>query len=604
MKKQFLPIVAFQLMFFLGLSCYWGVAISYAQNFEIKDRANLPIPGTSAEKAPAKKTAEQIEEEKKHQAEQTEAQFVDAMRLYLIEDYPRAQKSLETLAQNNETNAGLAYQLALVHLKQNNLTQAISFGLKAYKLNEQNTIYGQFIAGLLAQEGKYESAAEIYKKLFDQDPDNTELGLDLASCYYTQGQYGKAINVYEAIEKSIGLDAEIVQQKQNIYLKLGKINDAIKEGDRLIEAAPTDLDHYLNQAEICLKANKKEKAEEYLAKGLKIKPESGQIYLIKADQARIEQNYAQMFQYLDKAIDDKSLNDDFGNKLISSLLLDMPPKLEEEKKLNTLKKLVEKQPDQVVSLLMLGTLYAEKENYSDAKAIFQKVIGLDKKNNQAWLHLIETNLKLNDLTEASKYAQEAIELYPNQAVFWYMLGFAQYQQKSYEQATENLLSAANLSTESPHLQVEVQSLLGEAYRKLKMNELSDEAFEAVLKIDPNNDPIANNYAFYLSLRKERLDQAEKLAKAVVDRNPENATFLDTYGWVLYQMEQFDKAKEVLAKAVKNSKEGNFAILDHYGDVLFKADQKSEALNAWSKALLLNPKSTKTADKIAKKQLLD
>ena len=85
-------------------------------------------------------------------------------------------------------------------------------------------------------------------------------------------------------------------------------------------------------------------------------------------------------------------------------------------------------------------------------------------------------------------------------------------------------------------------------------------FDNILKEDPENVMVLNNYAYYLSEDNENLDKAEKMSKITITKEPENSTYLDTYAWILFRLKSYDKALEYITKAVKNDVEVSDVVL--------------------------------------------
>jgi tetratricopeptide (TPR) repeat protein len=102
-------------------------------------------------------------------------------------------------------------------------------------------------------------------------------------------------------------------------------------------------------------------------------------------------------------------------------------------------------------------------------------------------------------------------------------------------------------------------------------------------MEPNNDVVLNNFSYYLSLRKENLDEAEQMSRSVVQRNPTNPTYLDTFAWVLYQQGKYTEAKAIMELALGNGGDQEAILLEHYGDILWKSGEKEHALEYWKKA---------------------
>jgi Tfp pilus assembly protein PilF len=151
----------------------------------------------------------------------------------------------------------------------------------------------------------------------------------------------------------------------------------------------------------------------------------------------------------------------------------------------------------------------------------------------------------------------------------------------------------------------VNAQLGDAYNGLGDHAKSDEAYELVLKDDPKNEHVLNNYSYFLSLRKEKLDRALAMSAQLVERNPSSPTYLDTHAWVLYVRKEYGKARSFLEKAVAADPNGiSGTILEHYGDVLFQLGEKDKAIEQWKKAKQKGENSQQLDKKIASGKLYE
>jgi len=90
--------------------------------------------------------------------------------------------------------------------------------------------------------------------------------------------------------------------------------------------------------------------------------------------------------------------------------------------------------------------------------------------------------------------------------------------------------------------------LGDTYHYTKEYAKSDAAYEEVLKFDRNNDHVLNNYSYFLSLRKDKLQEAKDMSEKLVKKYPTEATYLDTHAWVLYMMKDYAGAKRILGNS--------------------------------------------------------
>ena len=60
----------------------------------------------------------------------------------------------------------------------------------------------------------------------------------------------------------------------------------------------------------------------------------------------------------------------------------------------------------------------------------------------------------------------------------------------------------------------------------------------LLLINPGDIMTLNNYSYYLSLRNEHLDKAEKMISTALSADPNNSTLLDTYAWPCLKVKLF------------------------------------------------------------------
>ena len=133
---------------------------------------------------------------------------------------------------------------------------------------------------------------------------------------------------------------------------------------------------------------------------------------------------------------------------------------------------------------------------------------------------------------------------------------------------------------------------------------SDEAYDNALKYDTANSVVLNNYAYYLALRGEKLEQADRMSKMAVELDPENSSNMDTRAWVLYKLQKYGEAIVWIEKAYKIDGGQNVELLEHYGDILFKSGDKKKAIKYWKKAKNLGGGSDYLEKKISEKKLIE
>lgn len=538
---------------------------------------------------------------------QAEAVFTDGMKFYIAETYDKAITHFKKAAEMNPASSGSLFMIAKSFLATNDIANATLYSEKASKLDEENKFYKKFLGDLYTKQKRYKEAAQIYEKLASKYPRDVDNYLDLSNAYIMQEKYADAVEVYNKIEKTIGMSEEITHQKQLIYLKQNKLEKAIEEGDRLIASEPTEPEYVVQQAQILISNERYDQALKMLETSLKRNPDFAEAHVLLAEIYRKKGDFEKCSQELQVAFTNKNLSSDVKFKILSSYMLMMKDN-KSEKTLDNLvgltKELINQAPSDAKAYVVLGDLLTQKVDMKGARDSYVKATEFDKSVFEVWLAIVEIDAKLNDNESLAKHSEEAIEYFPNQALFWYHNGVANFVKKDFEKSISSLEEARNLALDNKEMVKFVNGLLGDAYNEAKQYSKSDDAYEAVLKVDPNDEHVLNNYAYYLSLRKDKLSRALQLSTKLTENAASNATYLDTHAWVLYTMKEYQKAREVFEKAVKLPSGVSGTIVEHYGDVLYQLGEKDKAIEQWKKARQMGENSINIDKKIQSGQLIE
>ena len=113
----------------------------------------------------------------------------------------------------------------------------------------------------------------------------------------------------------------------------------------------------------------------------------------------------------------------------------------------------------------------------------------------------------------------------------------------------------------------------------------------------------NNYAYYLALRKAKLDSAANLSARSNELQPGMASFEDTYAYVLFRQGKHPEALVWMQKAMAHG-ESSSDMHEHLGDILFHLGRVDEALNEWQKAAAMPHASAKVSEKINQRRYIE
>jgi tetratricopeptide (TPR) repeat protein len=531
--------------------------------------------------------------------------YFNAVKEKLINNTEKALEGFAACLRADPKNHSAMYEMASLYNDQRKYNDALFFAKSAVELQPKNIWYQILLADTYEKLGKYSEATAVYQKLIKDYPDHIDLYFSEAETLLYQNKLPEAIKVYDQVEKQIGVSRDLILQKQRLYLKLGKVPEAANEMEKLIKSEPNNLENYSLLVELYQVNNEKEKAMETIHRMQAIDPENPNVALALAEYYRSNGQKAESFEQLKKAFQSKELNSEIKIRILTSylpLVGNNPDLLTQALELS--KELSESHPGEANPQAVYGDFLTINKNFEEARKQYRAALAIDKKNLQAWQQLLIIESELRDYNSMEMESDEALTLYADQSVLYLFAGIAKAQNKKYDEAASTLLSGSKMVVDNEAQLLEFYSNLGDAYNNLKKFEESDKYYDKALVIDPNNAYVLNNYSYYLSLRKEKLDKAAEMSKKSNELNPDNANNQDTYAWVLYTQGKFDDARIWLEKALQNGGDKNGTILEHYGDVLYKLGRTEEAVSNWMKAKLTGDHSVLIDKKIADKKFYE
>ena len=548
-----------------------------------------------------------VDSSKEH-LQEAEYFFSEGSKEYILDNYAKSLVWFEKSLSLNSKSAATNYMIAQIYNKQGNLYKAIQFSQKALELDESNKYYHLLLGQTYERKQDFNEAAKVYLNLIKKLPNTAEYNYDLANVYIVLNKLEEAIKCYDRIEKAFGISEEIIKQKQQIYLKLGKIDEAIAQGKRLIEAYPDEPAYIIMQVEILITNERTNEAEKLINELLVKEPNNPFGMLALSDIYRSKGESKKARELLEKAFSTPELKIDAKIGILISKINQFSKPGQKD---NTEIKdecialgniLVKVHPIDAKALAMNADILTLSGQSKEALEFYLKSIKLDNSHYKVWQQIALLDHELNLIDSMKSHSEKALELFPNQTIFWYYNGLANQMKHNYKKSSNAFEEGKKLAGNDKTWLIQYNSLLGDSYNGAKDYKRSDEAFEEALKLDADNNIVLNNYSYYLSIRKEKLDYARKMSERVVKENPDNATYLDTYAWILYVMKDYGKSKEIFEKIIDKSDNGT--IVEHYGDVLFQLGDIDKALEQWKKAKQLGEVSEKIDKKIADKKLYE
>lgn len=529
--------------------------------------------------------------------------FFSGIKEKIKENYLEALSYFEQSVKLYPKNDAAYYEISLIKYSQNDYVSALNNIESALKIDGNNKWYKELSAELYSANKKYDKAAAVYNSLKLENPNNIEYSYSEAFFLIKQGENKEAINVYNSIEQKIGIQEDITNEKYLIYLKQSKLEEAENELVKLSEAYPDNL-NYLNKLASFHLANKQpEKAVSIYERVLEKDPNDTKALMSLADYSRSQGDEEKYRSYSKLAFSNENIGVDTKIAILYNYIQEAEKdstKLEDAYEYAGL--LVEAHPEEAKAWAIYGDIYNIDQKPEKALEKYQKSLEIRQDIFSVWqqVFFIQSDLKMFD--ELIESTNNAKELFPNQSLLYFFNGFAYQQKKDLENSNVAYEKGLKMVVNNPSLKSQFYSNLGENYNHLEDYEKSDENFDKSLALNPQNQFVLNNYAYYLSIRSEKLEQAKEMSLLSLKLSPDNPTYLDTYAWILYQNKEYKEAFEYQTKAIELSENPSAALFEHLGDMLFKMNKIDEAILNWEKARDGGNDSEELQNKILNKKI--
>jgi tetratricopeptide (TPR) repeat protein len=590
MRLRVKPILLFSLLFLMGMP----------QLHAQRDKKKKPTDGIS----PA-------------QLREAEFYFTEGQKYFILEDYTKALFYFQRVAELNPQNAAVHYKIAEILTKsekEEDMQKAAQEITYALSLEKKNKYYYLLAANIYASLLQFTRAEETIETMMREVKGTEEYLYELAMFYIYDNKPDKALEVYGRAEELFGVTETSAFQKQKIYFEQGKVDEAIAEGQKLIDANPDDARYVLALAEALSQHKQTARAIAFLEDFISSHSDSGMARLLLAGFYREAGQEAKARELLILLFDDPAIESSSKILVLGTYVVQLSkisgtqpnarPPLDSDLEsfaLTLLNKLKENHPEDPNVFITGGDLYAALRQLPQAQSDYLKAIRKGTSSFEPWQNLLYLESQMNQFDSLIAHSEAGLEFFPNQALLYYFNGYGHLRKRHYREACTSLEQAKKLSGSNAMMVGELNAMLGDAYNGARDYVKSDNAYEQALIQNPDNDLVLNNYSYYLALRGENLERAEKMSTQLVRNHPDNSSYLDTHAWVLFMREKYREARKVMERAIATGDAGA-THFEHYGDILFKLGETDEAVRQWQKAKSMDSGNEQIDKKIANRRL--
>ena len=524
-----------------------------------------------------------------------EALFQEGMRHYMKEDYAEAILVWESLSAASPQEPAIAFYLAKAYLLEKNIPRTLIYARKAHELSPYSLDYGLFYAEQLLADRQISAAITCLNKISQYDEGHPEVNLLLAQAYLWSEQGNLALEALDRADHYVGEYPAIIRTKAFIYLKQKQLMKALQAGLRLVELDDEELLLSWEQMDVAWELSQSDSVKVELLNLQRKNPEQGQLALLLTNVYLHQKNFDSTLVQLRLAAADHEVLPSMVAQVTMKAFeqIDDPIKWELANQLAGHWLAI--YPNEPRFLAIQGDLYVSTSKLELGQRFYLQAARMGEPKYEVWSRIIQLDFELNAIDSAFAHGEEALKFFPKQGFLNFQMGFASYLKGDPTQSIRYLEIARGIIKPSENWNTQLYSIMGDVYHSLNRHGESDAAFEQVLLLNPEDEHVLNNYSYYLSLRKEQLEKAARMAKKLVESFPKESTYLDTFAWVLYQQGNYQDALRFLEMAIQEGKSPSAAIWEHHGDTLYRLGRVEEAVKSWRKAKDL-PNADQNLDK--------
>ena len=528
--------------------------------------------------------------------------FLEAIRQQEMGNFAAAFDLLRHARDINPNAPEVYYEIAGYYIDMQNGKAARYYFEKAAELAPDNPAYLEKLGQFYISQANYEQALAAYERLYANNKTREDVLQILYQLYGSQNNYKKMIEVIERMEMLLGSSEQLSLTKMQIFEQMGDKRKAQAELMRLVQKNPLDLNYRIMLGNWFFQNDKKKEAFKEYQAVLKEEPNNAAAQLSLLDYYRDAKNAKVVEELTQKLLESKKTEKETKMALLRQVIIDNQQS-DAKDSLEVIKLFdrVLSYPQEDADIVMMKAAYLTLKNapVDSVNKVYEQAIAIEPDNSRARIALIQNIWKEEQYDKVISISRPAQEYNPEEMVFYYFEGFAQYMKKENDAALQTFKKGvAQIKPDSdPNIVSDFYAIMGDILHEKGLDKEAFAAYDSCLHWRPENLAALNNYAYYLSLTKSDLKKAEQMSYKTIKKEPANPTFLDTYAWILFLQERYEEANIYIDQAIKNDTTPSGVLFEHAGDIYYHVGKTAEALASWQQALKLGDKSATLKKKI-------
>ena len=505
--------------------------------------------------------------------------YIDALRAYQQGELEEALRLFrEEIRENPSNDAAYYYMGAICAADPQQNGQVEEWLRKAVELAPDNFWYKYTLAMSYLRTDRQALAVPMIEELTADYPKKTDLYFDLINVYLSENDIEKALATLDRIDAIKGKSEIVGLTRTDLLLKKpGSDPDSVYqalegyyEECRSPRIATVIGDYYAA-------TYRDSTALRYFDEALAMEPEYTPAWYGKAGVYQVLRQYENFFESLSHVMRDPYIQPEIKAGQVEQMTASpqFVRTFAEEFDQIMLDLHAAHPTDSTINGLIGGYDYRTGRPHL-AIEIMRQNMEQHPANPDAALQYLILFYYQQSWRALADQAGAAVSRFPANPDIIQMRAIANTQLKAYDAALEDYEAILRLNPKDTTVIKVTCSSIGDLYHLMGDSKKSYKYYERALKIDPEYNPVLNNYAYYLSMEGKNLRKAKEMSRKTIVSEPDNPTYLDTYAWILHLLGEDIEAKAIFKHAMLYGGKESRTIMEHYATVLEKLGEKDLA----------------------------
>lgn len=418
-------------------------------------------------------------------SDEFQERFFEALKQKAIENYELALSALsqaEKASKNPEHKAVVYFEMGKNHALLKDYDAAEREFKKVLKIDSKQMDVQAQLYDVYYKQSDYDKAIPLVEQLIKQDEDYKE---DLANLLTLTKQYDRALTLLDELDETWGESDIRNALRARIYRVTGNREGAIANIEQKIDNNPKNEKDYLNLIFLYSEQGDVNKAYETAKSLLSNNPNSELVHLALYKFYLDEGNISEGIKSMKIVFAADDIDTESKYRVLGDFILFVNEHPEYEKDLEEVVQLFSDENGAKV-YEKIGDYFVAKSKKEEALGFYEKGMALQKDNYNLLKNTLLLQLDFKNFDAAAGLSEEALSIFPAQALIYLLNGVANIGLRNHKQAIESLEMGLDFLIDDPKMEHDFYEQLRIAYTETGNTKKAAESAEKASQIKMPN----------------------------------------------------------------------------------------------------------------------